>query len=178
MPLDYTHLKVDQTVIHYGDTFILVSNINIPESYFLQLENVLDRTVDFINLDYLADRQTIQYQVCATYDLRNSITQEIRHWSGSFNPKGNRHNILCDFQHFDPGTFRHQIQRACSPDNIYNRLRFFHVQTAWVFDKITSVIICLQGSIGVNHPTIERRGLLDVRNARRHNRIHLTFYLA
>jgi hypothetical protein len=176
MPLDYTHLKVDQTLLQHDNRYLLVSNINIPAAYFPQLDHVLDRAQQFLAENYNGI-VSIYYQVCATYNLRNTATGEIRHWNGSFNPKGNRYNSLCDFQEYGRGTFKTQVTQACQEDNIYNRLRFFHLETEWVFDKITSVIISAQSKIDLLHPTIERRQLLNYRNGRA-SRVHVTFLLA
>lgn len=180
MPLDYTHLKVDQTLLHYGNQYLLVSNINIPASQLndQELGPILQRAQNFIQEDYAGlENNNIYYQVCASYDLRNTATGEIRHWSGSFNPRGNRLNILRDFQNFHPANFQEHVTRACDPNNVYNKLRFFHTQTVWVFDRITSAIISIQARVGPLHPTVERRGLLAVRNGH-HHRIHITFLLA
>lgn len=178
MQLDHTHLKVDQTVLHYGENLLLVSNINIPvHRLTTDLALVLERADDFVRRDYVnLPHHDIHYQVCASYDLRNTATGEIRHWSGSFNPRGNRFNILCDFQVYSPALFKAEITRACQPNNVYNKLRFFHVQTAWVFDRLTSVIVSVQAQVGALHPTIENRGLLGIRNGAR-ERVHVTFLL-
>jgi hypothetical protein len=175
MPLDHTHLKVDQTLLQHDNRYLLVSNINIPESNFSQIDQILNRAQNFLALDY-DDLLNIYYQVCATYDLRNTATGEIRHWNGSFNPKGNTHNSLCDFQQYVAGTFKARVTRACARDNVYGRLRFFHVETAWVFDKLTSVIISVQARIDPLHPTLDRRQLLNHRNGRV-SRVHITFLL-
>lgn len=176
MPLDYTHLKVDQTLIHHDDRYLLVSNVNIPESEFGQLNQVLNRAKQFVESDYNA-LQRIYYQVCATYDLRNTATGEIRHWNGSFNPKGNVLSSLSDFYLYSTGTFKDIVSRACEPQNIYNRLRFFHVETTWVFDRLTSAIISLQANIDPLHPTVQHRQLLNRRHGQL-TRVHITFLLA
>lgn len=176
MQLDHTHLKVDQTLLHYEGTFLLVSNINIPQTEFYQLDSVLARAQQFIASDYVGVNN-IQYQVCATYELRNTSTGEIRHWSGSFNPRGNRHNILSNFQSYASNQFRTIVTAACTPNNVYNKLRFFHVSTAWVFHRLTSAIVSLQARVDPQHPTVERKGLLLARNGR-YTRVHLTFPLA
>lgn len=180
MPLDHTHLKVDQTLLHYGGRFILISNINVPVDLLAteHIAGVLERARQFILRDYRGiNHEDIHYQVCATYDLRNTATGEVRHWTGSFNPKGNRLNILCDFQTFISGTFVVEVTRACHPNNIFNKLRFFHTQTVWVFDRLTSAIISVQARVNALHPTIEARGLLDSRNGH-HRRVHITTLLA
>ena len=178
MQLDHTHLKVDQTVMHHGEYLLLVSNINIPvDRLTTDLDQILDRADNFVRQDYVNLHPShIHYQVCASYEIRNTATGEIRHWSGSFNPKGNRLNILSDFQVYSPATFKDEVTRACQPNNVYNKLRFFHVQTAWVFDSLKSVIVCVQANIGALHPTVENRGLLGIRNGA-HERIHHTFLL-
>lgn len=178
MPLDYTHLKVDQTLVYNQTHYLLISNINIPVDEFPQLNQVLARVRQFISQEYIDLQHRLQYQVCATYDLRNTLTGEIRHWSGSFNPRGNRHNILSDFRPYNPDTFDEQIRRACSRENVYSRLRFFHSHTAWVFERLTSAIICLQSPVSANHRTVQHRGLLDIARHGRRSRVHLTFHLA
>jgi hypothetical protein len=175
MQLDYTHLKVDQTLLHFEDNYLLISNINIPEPDFVNLDQILDRVQQFVNEDY-HNLNDIYYQVCATYDLRNTTTGEIKHWSGSFNPRGNRQNVLKTFQPYTVYTFKDQVIQACHPNNIYNCLRFYHVETSWVFHKLTSAIISIQVEIDPLHPTVERRNLLNVRYGR-FKRVHLTFLL-
>jgi hypothetical protein len=176
MQLDHTHLKVDQTLLHYGGSFLLVSNINIPQGDFYRLDTVLDRVQHFIAQDYVGV-QNIHYQVCATYLLRNRATGETRLWTGSFNPRGNRLNILQEFQLYQATGFKTAVTRACSAENIYNKLRFFHVATDWVFERCTSAIVSVQANVDPLHPTVENRGLLLVRNGR-YTRVHNTFYLA
>lgn len=177
MQLDHTHLKVDQTLLQFDQRYLLVSNVNIPLAEFAQIDTVLTRVQQFIAQDYSGiPLNSLQYQVCATYQLRHSVTGEIRHWSGSFNPRGNRLNILSHFQPYQLGTFRAVVTHACTPGNVYNRLRFFHVATDWVFNGITSAIVSLQARVPVDHPTITRRQLLLRRHGRR-NRVHVTFYL-
>jgi hypothetical protein len=178
MQLDHTHLKVDQTLLHHNETYLLVSNINIPEGEFHQLDAVLDRAQHFIQQDYAdALGDNIHYQVCATYELQNTNTGETRHWSGSFNPKGNTFNTLSNFARYLPATFKPIVKHACSPQNIYNRLRFFHAHTAWVFRQFTSAIISVQAKVNVNNEAVQRRGHLHPRN-RIHERVHVTFHLA
>lgn len=178
MQLDHTHLKVDQTLLRFNESYLLVSNINIPVTEFHQLDAVLDRAQQFIAEDYQeAQENNIQYQVCATYELENTLTGETRQWSGSFNPKGNRYNSLSHFVQYQPWNFKRVVTHACSPNNVYSKLRFFHTQTAWVFRQLKSAIISLQARVGPLNGTIERRGLLQRRNGG-HSRVHLTFLLA
>ena len=54
MQLDHTHLKVDQTVMPYGENLLLVSNINIPvDRLTTDLDQVLERADNFVRRDYI-----------------------------------------------------------------------------------------------------------------------------
>ena len=174
MFLTIQDLKVDQTVIPSEDSGIFVSNVNIPESEFDNLDNVLERVKLLILQDY-NNLVNIQYQVCATYELRNTETGDQRQWCGSFNPRGNQLNTLGPFQTFDEN-FVTFVKGACSPENVYRKLRFYHVQTNWVFHKLTSIIVAIQSEINLTHPTLLRKSLL-VRQHGNHNRRVQSFFL-
>lgn len=171
MPLTIQDLKVDQTYLSSESSGILVSNINIPESEFDNLDNVLERVRQFISTDYV-NVVNIQFQVCATYLLKNSETGEQRQWSGSFNPRGNQLNSLSPFQTFAPN-FKTIVKNACATDNVYRHLRFYHVQTNWVFEKLSSIIISVQAVVNTSHSTLIRRNL----TSRRYGRSIQTFLL-
>lgn len=162
MLLTIQDLKVDQTVLSSDDRSILVTNINIPEHELVNLDNILDRVRTLVSTDYI-NTPNIQYQVCATYELRNTATGDIRQWTGSFNPSGNQANTLNQFEYFAPN-FKQVVLNACSQNNIYQKLRFYHVQTNWVFHRLTSVIIAVQAVVPHNHPTLLKRSLLLRRN--------------
>jgi hypothetical protein len=169
-------LKVDQTVLPSENRGIFVSNINIPVSELDNLNNVVARAQQLIHTDYV-DVPLIQYQVCATYQLRNIKTGDTRQWAGSFNPRGNQNNTLSQFVVYNPGTFAANVINASSQDNIFARLRFYHVQTNWVFDRLTSIIICIQAVVNLTHPTLIQRGLLVLRHGNRRRRNVYSFLL-
>lgn len=162
-------LKVDQTFIPSESQGILVTNINIPEGDLVNLENVLDRIRDLIVSDYFSI-ENIQYQICATYELRNTATGDVRQWTGSFNPRGNQSNALSQFQQFGVN-FNDSVRDAIAPENIYRKLRFYHVETNWVFQKLNSIVISFQSEISLAHPTLMRRSLLVQRNGRKHRSV-------
>lgn len=173
MFLTLQDLKVDQTVLASENAGILVSNINIPESEFNNLDAVIERTKNYILQTYTNIQQT-QYQVCATYELKHIETGDIRQWTGSFNPRGNQYNTLCQFQLFTP-QYSERVRQACSEQNVYRRLRFYHVQTSWVFHKLTSFIISVQSPVSLLDPAIALQygGI----HRRRRGRMHRSFYL-
>lgn len=173
MFLTLQDLKVDQTAIASGNIAILVSNINIPISEFQNLDNVVERVRNFILTDYISV-ETVLFQVCATYQLKHVETGEIRQWTGSFNPKGNQLNTLCNFQLFSP-QFKTQVINACSDENIQRKLNFYHVETSWVFYQTTSIIISVQSVVNLHHPTILRKSLFSRHHG--HKGTIQTFYL-
>lgn len=176
MFLTIQDLKVDQTVIPSDESGILVSNINIPESEFDNLDNILERVEEFVVNDYV-NVERINFQVCATYELRNTSTGDSRQWCGSFNPRGNQSNTLSQFQQFDQN-FKVLVKNATTPENVTTKLHFYHVQTNWVFHKLTSIIVAVQAQVNYTHPTLLRRNLLSVvRNGHHHHRIIQSFYL-
>lgn len=158
MSLNNQLLKVDQTCLpseHYG---ILVSNINIPESEFENLDSVIERARQFIILDY-SEVPNVQYRVCATYTLRNAETGDLRIWTGSFNPRNNETNALSDYQTFAPN-FNTVVKNASAYENIFSNLTIRHSPTNWVFVKLNSIIISVQAKVSMSHHTILRRNLL------------------
>jgi hypothetical protein len=174
MLLTLQDLKVDQTVLVSDNAGILVSNINIPESEFVNLDAVIERTRAFIIQTY-TNLNATQYQVCATYELKHIETGDTRQWTGSFNPRGNQYNTLCQFQQFTL-QYNNRVKQACSEANVYRRLRFYHVPTNWVFHKLTSFIISVQSPVSLVNPAI----ILQYGGGggrQRRSRIHRSFYL-
>lgn len=167
MYLTVQDLKVDQTLLPLNDNSgIFVTNINIPEQDLnTNLDNVIERARQLIVDDYI-NIFNIQFQVCATYELRNTETGDQRQWTGSFNPRGNQLNSLCPFSTFNQN-FATIVKNSCSPQNVYNKLRFYHVQTNWVFHKLTSAIIAVQSVVNLTHPTLLRKSLLARRHGKR-----------
>lgn len=173
MFLTIQDLKVDQTFIPSENQGIFVTNVNIPEHELVNIDSVLDRVINLITSDYY-NIDNIQYQVCATYQLRNTSTGDIRQWTGSFNPRGNQANTLAPFTRFTQ-RFKQEVTRAVEHDNIFAKLRFYHVETNWVFHKLTSIIVSFQSVMNLAHPTLMRRGLLMQRHGRRHRTIESFF---
>lgn len=168
MLLSIQDLKVDQTILpSEGNSGIFVTNINIPANELANLDNILTRVRLLIVNDYI-NVPNIQYQICATYELRNTETGDLRQWTGSFNPRGNQTNTLCPFQTFNL-QFENVVRDSCSERNVLNRLRFYHVETNWVFHRLTSVLINVQSVVNLQHPTLLRRSLLAHRYGRTRN---------
>lgn len=165
MVLTAQDLKVDQTILQSGERGVFVTNINIPEYQLGNLNAILDRARLLIVNDYV-NVFPIEYQVCASYELRNTETGDLRQWTGSFNPRGNQSNVLNTFEPFTP-SFKQIVSNACAPANIFQKLHLYHVPTNWVFHKLTSIVISVQAVVHLNHPTLLRRGILIRQHGRR-----------
>lgn len=176
MPLDVHQLKVNQTALPLSNHYLLVSNINIPANYlYNNFDEILNRVQQFIVQDY-TNIPNIQFQVCATYELVNRINGQTRSWTGSFNPRGNVLNSLNQFQVFGPN-FSVTVREACSEDNIYQKLRLFHMDTNWVFQQLTSIYITVQGIAEAHHPTILQKSLATCKKHGKTRRSAVDFYL-
>lgn len=168
-------LKVDQTVFSSEDSFIFVTNINIPVQELVnEPEQVIQRAYNFISTDY-HNVPVVQYQVTATYELRNTVDNSIRQWTGSFSPRNNSYGSLTPFEYFNP-TFIPRVRAASDLNYIRQKLTFVNVSTNYVFERLTSIIINVQASVNANFNTLIQRNLLYVRNGR-HFRNQHTFPL-
>lgn len=164
-------LKVDQTVFPSEDSFIFISNINIPVGYVEnELEHVIQRAYNFISTDY-QNVPVVQYQVTATYELRNTVDNSIRQWTGSFSPRNNAFGSLTPFQYFNP-SFIPRVREASDLNYIRHKLTFANVTTNYVFERLTSIVINVQAAVNANFPTLMQRNLLYVRNGRRYRNQH------
>ena len=170
------HLKVDQTVLPlHNNFFLLVSNINIPERFIGQVRPILDRIVQFITNDYGNAASSIDYQLTASYTLRNTNTGELRTWTGSFYPTGNDRASITPFRTYRPN-FVHTVSQDLQWHNITNKLQFNQLDSVWKFESLISVIVNFQGKIAHNHHVFHTKRHW-ANNRRRRKRTHLTFHL-
>lgn len=175
MPWTVHDLKVDQTIFSSEESFIFVTNINIPVNYLeTNSEQVIQRVYNFINNEY-ANVPVVQYQVTATYELRNTVDNSIRQWTGSFSPRNNAFGSLTPFEYFDQ-SFVRRVHAASDLNFIQQKLTFANVATNYVFERLTSIIINVQAAVNAQFPTLIRRNLLYTRNGR-HYRNHQSYAL-
>lgn len=174
MNLSIEHLKVDQTAISLETHQIFVNNINIPERYLDQIRPILHRAYRFIESEY-RNIGDVRYQLTATYYLKHSDTGHLRHWAGSFLPKAENISSVDSFHHFGPN-FINRLEVLCDRDSISGKLLFHNVDTKWMFDSLTSVVITVQASVPDNYPRLGFRGLRQARYGR-HYRVHNTIPL-
>ena len=170
------HLKVDQTVLPLQNNFyLLVSNINIPERFIDQVQPILGRIVQFISNDYGNATPSIDYQLTASYTLRNTNTGELRTWTGSFYPTGNDRACITPFRTYN-SNFIANVSLDLQRQNIFNKLQFNQLDSAWKFESLISIIINVQAKITHNHHVFfSKRHFANYQ--RRRKRSHLTFHL-
>jgi len=175
MPLPIQQLKVDQTALLHNNSYLLISNINIPSHFINQLANngVLQMVINFIDNDY-TNVQNIYYQVTATYTLRHSQSGATKQWTGSFSPAGNVLNAIQPFQLYTLESIRN-LPLVCNVNATETILRTSNLETLWKFESLTSIILNVQALVPFNHPTLLNRDLVHTGYGRR--RVHISFPL-
>lgn len=176
-------LKVDQACLKLPNKAIFISNINIPDQYLdsPELPNVVQRIQQFIASDYIGV-PNVQFQVCASYKLVHTTSGATRHFHGSFMPGGNQSNVLLTFRPVTE-TFRDEILEVCQRQIVQFTLLHYNVDTNWVFDSLTSIIISVQALMPLSHTTLFNRGFVGRsghgfrRNATKLRRHQTTFPL-
>jgi len=174
MVLGLQDLKVDQTALSVRESTLFVTNVNIPYAYLDNVVPVLQRVYTFINNEYfLIDN--IKYKVTATYLLKNTDTNELRQWAGSFMPGQNNLSNIDDFTLLTPN-FVNRVEPLCDKNSIGVKLALHNVETKWAFEQLTSVVICFQAQVHEQFDGLARRNLRIVRRHGR-GRNHTTFPL-
>ena len=168
-------LKVDQTALPSENAFIFITNINIPVEYLNQLETIFQRVYNFIKKEYHSC-PVVQYQVTSSYELRNTVDNSIRQWAGSFSPRNNLPGSLTPFEYFDDSFIQH-LATVTDLNFIHQKLKFTNATTDYVFERLTSIIINVQSSVGPHFTTLLRRNLVYNKNGGRHSRHHITIPL-
>lgn len=169
------HLKVDQTTLSLDTSVIFISNINIPERYIDEVRPVLERIYAFVSRDYHGI-EDIQYQLSATYTLKNKFDGELRLWSGSFVPQHIDSDLsrIDTFHLFGPN-FVDRLEQVCDRHSITVKLLLHNVDTKWEFDSLTGLVINVQARVPRGFETLVIRDLNSVRHG--HSKRHVTFPL-
>jgi len=171
-PLNGESFKVDATVVELDNQYIVIYNANIP-AVLVQDEQdrteALERIRNLFQADFGA-RETF-FQITASYMLRNTGTNELRYWSGSFFARGNFPAQLSDFEQFNPATF---VQSTLAQTrDIEARLTWRGHDTLWTFESLKSVIINAQCRVGKQDALLYKRNFIP--NASRFNRVFRRF---
>jgi hypothetical protein len=173
MVLTVHDLKVDETIFENGDECMFVCNINIPEGYLYTPRPIFERVDAFVHQEYI-NIELVKYQVTATYELRHTDTGALRHWAGSFMPRENNLSSFDTFHLYGPD-FVNTLLQVCDTNSIIASLLFHNIETKWVFDNLTSIVINLQARVPREFPTLIQRDLRVAHYGRQ--RRHITFPL-
>ena len=153
------NLKVDQTAIPVGKNYVLISNINIPKDYLEPdlIQDIIDRVDYFIKRDYLDSRNSIYFEITATYRLRHATAGTTKMWVGSFSPKFGP--SILENTVFD-NTFKTIVARLLTLENVVASLMSArHLESDWVFDELFSVIIHVSSIVFKEYPVLYQRNL-------------------
>ena len=115
------------------------------------------------------EEKEVVYQICASYFLRHTETNQEIIWTGSFFARNNNPSRLLSFQVFNVNEFVDICFEAT--DNVDEKLRSTNFDTKWKYDRLISVIINIQAEVSRYHP------ILRERNLRYDKRVQTTFSL-
>jgi len=172
MNISHPDFKVDATALELENQYIVVYNANIP-AVLVQDEQdrrqALERIRNLFQADFGA-RETY-FQLTASYMLRNTGTNELRYWSGSFFARGNFPAQLSDFEEFNPATF---VQTCLAQTrDVDTRLKWRGHDTLWTFESLNSIIINAQCNVHKQDALLNKRNFVP--NASRFERVFLRF---
>lgn len=170
-------LKVDATAFKSSDNnrqrfFVVFFNINIPAFVVNDAEqrrDALNRTRDLL-VDDFGVRETVFFQITATYILKNAETNDERQWKGSFQTKLNNPSLLSEFQQFRNDTFVEIANGIIS--NAEAKLLQNGRNSKWTFERLQSIIVNAQCLVFESHSVLQKRSLV-----RRQKRFRVTFDL-
>jgi hypothetical protein len=174
-------LKVDVLVIPYDQSrtnrMLAFLNINVPLSYIKDAESretTLNRIYKYIEIEFSEyDNFNVRYkkylaselevEITATYTLRNLVTDEIKHWTGSFNPSANDMGSLLKFipmsKFKTSESFVSHVSNLVDPTIALRLLTWKGGSTKFKVEQLTSVIFNFQCSLPTHHRFLTRRNV-------------------
>lgn len=163
-------VKVCQTTLSYENSYIFVTNVQIPSVNF-QDPNLSHRIYTFVTQEYSPEIQ-VYFEITATYTLQQSVTGSVRRWVGSFSPQQafSLTPILGFRESFHP-----VLRPLLNPDYLKNQLSHLVPNTVWVLDSVESLIINISGIVPLNYPRLLQRGLIDQDGRRTKRKIKTVF---
>ena len=169
------NLKITQTAIKTGNSFILISNINVPLEYLDNPANIVERVKNFIVNEY-RHVNPVYYEVTATYQLRHRETNSVRQWLGSFSPRAGP--MLFETEIFSENTFVANFTRTIDVNYICEKLLAANsLESDWIFDQLYSVIVHVSSLVPKDYHILYRRNLFHGSGNRRTSRKIATFDL-
>jgi len=160
LPLGRQDFKLDATSVKLGGEILVLYNVNLPE---LLVDNEADReraleiVKNLVQTDFEGNR--VDYQITASYMLKNAVTGQTKLWRGSFFTSENSPAEITQFKQFNPSTFVQTALGETSGENVRERLRWFGNNSVWAFESLESAIVNIQTVLPSSHPVFRRRGL-------------------
>lgn len=168
-------LQVTQTAIKTGNSFVLISNVNIPLEYLGDPQPMIERLNNFIKNEY-RNTQPVYYEVTATYQLRHRETNSVRQWLGSFSPRIGP--MLFETEIYSEFNFAANLTRTLNVNFICEKLLAANsLESDWVFDQLYSVIVHVSSMVPKEYHVLYRRNLFHGSGTRRSSRKVATFDL-
>lgn len=177
---EINRLKVDVLAIAAGgltSRILTTININVPISFIKNEEDrlrLLERIYTYIEVEFneydnlnVRKRKNltsdIQVEITATYTLRNLVTDEVKHWTGSFNPSANDMGSLMSFasmtQFQDKQDFVSHANNIIDPSIALRLLTWKGGNTKFKVEELKSVIFNFQCSLPIHHRFLLRRNV-------------------
>ena len=185
MQQEYERFKLDAAAIYLNRTVqqrVIVLNFNIPLP-LVSDRNTFERVHQQVANDLppgAAGTITPPYfQLSAVYTLRHRDTNEERLWSGSFNPRARDLSQVTAFRPLDFNSFVNYCYINSQQERVENKLTtaLFNNQTsAWVLGNLKSIVISVQGTVGLNHSIFVNHPELQSNGRQRKGRRMLRLY--
>lgn len=160
-------LKVDVLLLTSDETrSTAILNYNIPERHLRDdqvTERVRQSLLQYLGPEHAADAY---FSLSATYTLRHRETGEIRHWSGSFQPRRNELAAVTPYRRFQYDTFVSYVNRNTDPAAIRQHLLFAGLESLWQFDQLGSVVVSVNVQLPNNHPLVKQHVTRKSKNSR------------
>ena len=168
--------KVDQTAVYPVDrnSCIFITHINIPVAEGQDQTPVLQRIVPFLVSEY--GNAPMRFEITGTYILQNPRTGAIRHWTGSFAPRGQARGVLQEFELFEPTTFVQTVSNLVNGNSAHLQELLSVPETDWIVSHVQSVIVNCQAVVPHTFQTLFLRHLTTPRS-NRHVRRHVSYPL-
>lgn len=181
-------VKVDFTAINrpFENEYLTLINFSVDAQHLNDQQSAVACSQIIANflLEYFQQEVYIGVQICASYNLRHSETNDVRLFTGSFNNTPNMMNSLSG-DHFFPfriNTWPQLFLQFSDLDRAYNILHPQpEVDTKWEVESIESIIVNCQLVLPTYHPFLTEyqlnQALADQQHGRRRRRKHKTIIL-
>lgn len=176
-------IRVDFTGINrpYQNQYLVLINFTIDVQYLQTHQSAVycSQLIQNYLLEQFQQEVMIGVQICASYLLSHTETNQQRTFTGSFNNTSNMSNVLSGDQFFPfrIANWQQQFLGYCELERASNILNHStEVNTKWQFDSLLTIIVNCQLLLPTHHPFIQTHGLNVAQNG--HRRRQITLFLS